>query len=648
MTNNANSKIFTNDNCVGCNLCITNCPCSEANVALMENGKNKIYIDPDKCIVCGECVRKCTHGARDFVDDTERFFADLKNGVKISMIVAPAVRSNFDQYEKLLGFLRRQGVAALYDTSFGADICTWAYLRYMTKNNATGLVSQPCPAIVNYVERYTPENLGALAPLHSPAMCTAVYMKKYKDIQGKYAFLSPCIAKKDEFADPNTGDLVQYNVTYKKLVQYMRAHGMDYTTAPATGFDNEQHGLGAIYPLPGGLKANVEQYVDDVWVHQVEGQPHACHFLGEYGHRMGEKPFLVDILNCQHGCNIGTGALRGEEESLEVGRALHAAKAQARASAQGKGLGRRKKQAIPGPDFSKLDKELKLEDFIRRYTAKRVEPIPVNQGMVEAAFQQLRKTTDAQRRVDCRSCGYPSCLDMATAVAKNLNHVENCVEYFKSVIDEQREQVAALAQQREEQAEELRRGVENILESITESARRMEATQADVEGINGQVAVMTDISSRLTASVADLVVELKNYDKMGDEIVSISTQTNLLALNASVEAARAGVAGKGFEVVAQQMRVLSGQSEKSAKEAMKTNEVIAPLLASLHKVSDEVLSESEMIANNIANIQKIVEELSELQEEIGRSAETIAEAGRTGGPEEYLPQGPQPVAYLAQ
>ena len=131
--------------------------------------------------------------------------------------------------------------------------------------------------------------------------------------------------------------------------------------------------------------------------------------------------------------------LRGEEESLEVGRALHAAKAQARASAQGKGFSRRKKQAIPGPDFSKLDKELKLEDFVRRYTAKRVEPIPVNQGMVEAAFQQLRKTTDAQRRVDCRSCGYPSCLDMATAVAKNLNHVENCVEYFKSVIDEQRE-----------------------------------------------------------------------------------------------------------------------------------------------------------------------------------------------------------------
>lgn len=285
---------------------------------------------------------------------------------------------------------------------------------------------------------------------------------------------------------------------------------------------------------------------------------------------------------------------------------------------------------------------------MRRYTAKRVQAIPVNQGMVESAFQQLRKTTDAERRVDCRSCGYPSCIDMATAVAKNLNHVENCVEYFKSVIDEQREQVALLAQQREEQAEELRRGVENILESITESARRMEATQADVEGINGQVAVMTGISGRLTASVADLVVELKNYDKMGDEIVSISTQTNLLALNASVEAARAGVAGKGFEVVAQQMRVLSGQSEKSAKEAMKTNEVIALLLASLHKVSDEVLSESEMIAGNIANIQKIVEELSELQEEIGRSAETIAEAGRTGGPEGNLPQGPQPVAYLAQ
>lgn len=259
------------------------------------------------------------------------------------MIVAPAVRTNFDDYKHLLGFLRKMGVAAIYDTSFGADICTWAHLRYMTKSNVKGLVSQPCPSIVNYIEHYNTKLLPKLAPIHSPAMCTAIYMKKYKKITGEYAFLSPCIAKKDEFADPNTNGMVQYNVTYKKLVDYLQRNGLDYRTSTPTEFDNEQHGLGAIYPMPGGLKQNIEQYVDDVWIHQVEGQPHASHFLDDYlSTSCTENPFLIDILNCQHGCNIGTGAIRTERDSLAVSKNLYIAQSQTKLSAK-------KRHRIPEP-----------------------------------------------------------------------------------------------------------------------------------------------------------------------------------------------------------------------------------------------------------------------------------------------------------
>ena len=111
------------------NTVISNCPCDEANVAIMEGGKNKIYVDGDKCISCGECLRNCSHNARDYQDDTERFFADLRTGKKISIIAAPAFRTNFSNYERLIGLLRKMGVSTFFDTSFGADICTWAYLR---------------------------------------------------------------------------------------------------------------------------------------------------------------------------------------------------------------------------------------------------------------------------------------------------------------------------------------------------------------------------------------------------------------------------------------------------------------------------------------------------------------------------------------
>ena len=75
--------ITTNtDLCVGCNKCIAKCPV-KANFAFQEDGKNKVKVLQDKCIHCGACIKACDHNVRDYIDDTERFFNDLKNGKKI-------------------------------------------------------------------------------------------------------------------------------------------------------------------------------------------------------------------------------------------------------------------------------------------------------------------------------------------------------------------------------------------------------------------------------------------------------------------------------------------------------------------------------------------------------------------------------------
>ena len=106
----ATSKIFTNENCVGCNQCISKCPCDEANVAVNKGGTHILEIDPDKCICCGECIRSCSHNARYFVDDTERFLSDLKSGKRIPILVAPALRSNVPEWPRLLGYLKNNRI----------------------------------------------------------------------------------------------------------------------------------------------------------------------------------------------------------------------------------------------------------------------------------------------------------------------------------------------------------------------------------------------------------------------------------------------------------------------------------------------------------------------------------------------------------
>ena len=74
--------IYTNDLCTGCNKCVRNCPVLTANVAT-EVGK--VMVDGDKCIACGECFDACPHNARDYYDDTDKFFDDLARGKKISV-----------------------------------------------------------------------------------------------------------------------------------------------------------------------------------------------------------------------------------------------------------------------------------------------------------------------------------------------------------------------------------------------------------------------------------------------------------------------------------------------------------------------------------------------------------------------------------
>lgn len=111
--------------------------------------------------------------------------------------MAPAFLANYPrEYKSVLGGLKKMGVNHIISVSFGADITTWGYVNYITKYDFKGGISQPCPAIVGYIEHYLPELIPKLVPVQSPLMCAAIYVRKYMKITDKLAFISPCIAKK--------------------------------------------------------------------------------------------------------------------------------------------------------------------------------------------------------------------------------------------------------------------------------------------------------------------------------------------------------------------------------------------------------------------------------------------------------------------
>ena len=75
-------------------------------------------------------------------------------------------------------------------------------------------------------------------------MCGAIYVNKYMGVKDKLAFISPCIAKKNEMTSVRGKGLIQYNVTFDHLMKYVREN---HISGPAVT-DEIEYGLGSIYP----------------------------------------------------------------------------------------------------------------------------------------------------------------------------------------------------------------------------------------------------------------------------------------------------------------------------------------------------------------------------------------------------------------
>lgn len=617
--------VFTNDRCTGCNKCVRECPVLTANIAT-EPGK--VAVDSEKCIACGACFDACPHQAREHFDDTERFFADLASGKKISVIVAPAFLANYPkEYQRVLGYLKKKGVAHICSVSFGADITTWGYLKYITENNFLGGISQPCPAVVTYVEKYMPELVDRLVPVHSPMMCTAIYMKKYMHVTDELAFLSPCIAKKSEITDPNCAGYVEYNVTFDRLMQ---AIGNEYQSCEPY-MDELEYGKGALYPMPGGLRENVEHFLGkEMVVRQVEGEREAYHYLKDYAERIREHkqlPFMVDILNCAKGCIYGT-ATEEERNTDDVILTLSAMRNDGSQQNEKKGrFGKKVKNTSPWAEsltpeqrLENLMKEfsaLDLNDFIRRYTAKKVEVTEPTQQQLQAIYASMNKDSYEEQHRDCESCGYESCYAMACAIHNGVNIPENCVHYIRSISEEKMRELEQLREQEKQEHELHQQNLAGVTErfvtlseNISELNTANETSANEATELAQQIDDIARLCAQLNESVQTMADFIKVYKQSNDNISGIAEQTNLLSLNASIEAARAGEQGRGFAVVAEEIRTLSDSTKALISENnVKAEEILPRISESMESITD-LIGRINNMTGKISTIAANTEEIS--------------------------------------
>lgn len=148
--------------------------------------------------------------------------------------------------------------------------------------------------------------------------------------------------------------------------------------------------------------------------------------------------------------------------------------------------------------------------------------------------------------------------------------------------------------------------------------------------ISAAIEQLTSAASTIHINERGLNSTLKDVYKLSEEINEVSVfikqiadKTNMLGLNASIEAARAGETGKGFSVVAQEIRKLSEQSKSTVPKIKELTENIKSKLDEVNKISEITLTASQEQSASTQEIEASVEEISALAEELNEISQKI-------------------------
>ena len=570
------------EKCVNCNQCIRVCPvrfCNDgAKNAAVSGGDfhetadgrsnmKHIGLNFDQCIGCGNCLRACSHDARVILDDIDAFINDLRRGVKMVAIVAPAVAANFpDKHLHLNSWLKSMGIAAVYDVSFGAELTVKSYVEHIKKNSPKLVIAQPCPAIVTYIQIYRPELLQYLAPAHSPMLHTIQMVKEFypQYRNHKMAVISPCIAKKREFEETHLGD---YNVTMAKLDDYLADNRIDLARFEPTDYDGYPAERAVLFSSPGGLQITAIRAFPGIGkkTRKIEGQG-VYHYLDQLNQSLksGTNPLLIDCLNCEHGCNGGSGtkkihACQDEIEHYVEKRSAAAQKMYRDADVD----------EFPKHLHELIDSYWKPGIYDRRYVNLRDNNTikHPNPQQIQAIYSDVLSKRGEKDVLNCGACGYQSCEEMATALFNNRSHPSLCFAKHQMELSASEEEILKKSSEYEKFSSDLFNAVKGMVDDVNKTATLMENVNTETK--------------EMSKSIAD--------------IARIARQTNMLALNASIEAARAGQHGKGFAVVAEEVRNLAKSSNEAAER-------IAGLVNGASKQIDNGATLSKNVETKLVNI----------------------------------------------